>query len=1067
MRVAPVLAVLLVPALPSLAGCSCENPPAAIDAGTDAPPADEDAGPDAGPPDPPLPAPFTDVEVTERYAMPELSGEAFVVRTELDVPHIYAENRVDANRILGFIMARDRFFQMDLTRRLSQGRISELLGEAGLETDLENRLTGAAHMADLYVAGVDEEEGAELDAFAEGINAYIQAVRERRLLPPRELMLGAGFLGARNPADLMIPWDRRDVVATGASVLYGTSFEGGDVGRSRTFDRVDEVFPATVPNRALRVAGLQADIIDHYAPANDISSAYGWGLETGGMGGGEGTPPGLRRPLDAEALRALRGVVPERAMLDRLVSGLDRVEARYSRDPDEGYGSNGWAVMGSATPDGSSLLAGDGHLELSVPPLFWQMGIDTMLLGGAGEDTRLLGATIAGLPALGVGTNGRVAWDQTAYFADVTDWYTEEIVLDASGMPMASRFEGTDRALVRVEEAFIVKDVPALGSVGRTEMIPRFTTFDGRWITEIEGRPTTPEEMIGAGESKVHTLSGLVVPGDVDGDGRITAVSFYYGPFDGGTLLRAFRQFTEADNVEDFRQALRHFIGYGGSMMASDREGSVVYSAYHAVPARDHLPRDPVTNRWIAGADPRRLIDGTRYGAWHLPLDARGRVDEAAAAAGAPNEHVVPFDQWPQALDPGRQYVVMANNDPGAICTDNDLFDDPYYIGGPWIEGYRGERIAERLEAAIAGGTATLEEMQDIQGDHHSNLGEEWASVMLDAIDSARRAAAGSPTAGTPEARMAARWTAAQADYEEVERRIEAWRDAGFHTPSGVETFYAPLAAGDAENSVATSIFHAWIATYYAEVLNDERIPGDLSPAVTGDTFRTQTMLLMEQGRGAGNPLMLGSFDPATNESVFFDDIRTPAIESSREIGLRSVDLALAYLRSEPNEDLRGGFGTDDWDQWRWGYRHQVRFDSLVGNALGGGGSAELDLLLSSFRITPEILPLMPDLPMTDPRASLPHFPRPGDQFDIDAANPGLDTGDWTHGSGPVFRMVIALGPDGVRGENILPGGQSGFPTSEHFADQAELWLANETIPMRYLPEEVAEGAVSIERFIP
>jgi acyl-homoserine lactone acylase PvdQ len=63
--------------------------------------------------------------------------------------------------------------------------------------------------------------------------------------------------------------------------------------------------------------------------------------------------------------------------------------------------------------------------------------------------------------------------------------------------------------------------------------------------------------------------------------------------------------------------------------------------------------------------------------------------------------------------------------------------------------------------------------------------------------------------------------------------------------------------------------------------------------------------------------------------------------------------------------------------------------------------------------------------------------------------------------------MVIALGPSGVRGQNILPGGQSGFPTSDHFDDQAAMWLANTTIPMRYLPEEVADGAVSVERFFP
>ncbi len=1067
-RITLALAPLLAPIVPlALQGCACESPPptaddaAVADAAVDG--AIED---DAAIVDPPLPAPFTDVAVSARYELPGLSGEAFVVRTEMDVPHIYARDRVDAMRLLGFTMARDRFFQMDLTRRLAEGTISSLLGDVALETDLEQRLTGSAHITDLYLAGVDEEEGAELDAYAEGINAYIAAVRARRLPPPRELQLGGSFLGARNPADLMHDWTRRDVVATGVSVLYGTSFETGDVGRSRAFEHVDDVFPTGAANRALRVAGLERDIIDHYAPARSISSASGWGLETDGTGGHPiiGAPP---RPFGPEALRALSGVLPERGVLDRAMAGLARIEARFSRDPDEGYGSNGWAVMGSATTDGSSLLSGDGHLELSVPPLFWQLGIDTMLLGSERESTRLLGATIAGLPAMGVGTNGRIAWTQTAYFADVTDWYTEELVLDAEGLPRASRFEGHERDLVRVDEEVVVADVPALHSVGRTEIVPRFTTFDGRWITSIEGRATSADEVLPAGQAKVWTLGGLVVPGDADGDGRITAVSFYYGPFDGGTLLRAFRQFSVATDVEDFRQAMRHFIGYGGSMMASDAHGSVVYSAYHAVPARDYLPRDPVTNRWIPGADPRRLIDGTRFGAWHLPLDARGRVDEAAAAAGGPEAHVVPFDQWPQARNPARQYVVMANNDPGAIATDNDLFNDPYYIGGPWIEGYRAARIAERLEAAIGAHTASVEEMASIQGDHRSSLGREWTDVLLDAIDVARRAAAGSPAPASPEARMASAWSAARADYEEVERRVTGWRDRGFHTPSGVETFYAPLGPDDVADSVATSIFHAWFATYVREVLGDEGIPGDLSPAVTGDTFRMQTMLLMENGRGAGNPLDLGSFDPATNESVFFDDLGTPEVESSREIALRSLDHAIAFLRSPPTETLRGGFGTSDWDGFRWGYRHQVRFDSLVGSQLGGSSSPELELLLSSFRITPRQLPLMPDLPMDDPRASLPHFPRPGDQFDVDAANPGLDTDDWTYGSGPVFRMVIALGPGGVRGQNILPGGQSGIPTSPHFSDQAAYWLGNRTIPLRYLPEEVAAGAVSVERFFP
>lgn len=1022
---------------------------------------DDDAGMDAGATEPAPPAPFAGIAESDRLEIPGLSGHAHVVRTELNVPHVYASNRLDAMRVLGFVMGRDRFFQMDLTRRLSQGRISELLGEVALDIDLENRQTGAAHIARLYLEGLSAEEGAELDAFAEGINAYITAVRRNRAEAPTELQLAAGLLGARRPVDLMVPWTRADVVATGASVLYGTSFETGDVGRARAHDpaNVDAHFEG-FPERERRMAGLRSEIMERYAPPNDTSSAAGWGLETAGTT----TSPIVdeRRP-HRPTLPSLPRV--ERGALERLGQRLERLSQRLHRNGNEGYGSNAWAVMGSATTDGASLLAGDGHLQLSVPPLFWQYGFDTRLMSPDGEGVRLLGATIAGLPQMGVGTNGRIAWTQTAYFADVTDWYREELVLDAEGLPRASRFRGEERPLVRVDEAYVIANVPELGSVGRTETIPRFTTFDGRFITSIEGRATTADAPLGAGEARVNLMGDWVIPADVDGDGRITAVSFYYGPFDGGTLLRAFRLFSLAHTVEDFRQAMRHFIGYGGSMTASDADGSVLYSAYHAVPCRDHLPRDPATNVWIEGADPRRLIDGTQYGAWSIPLDAQGRVDEAAATAGGPTRCVVPFDQWPQALNPAKRFVQHANNDPAFITTDNDLFDDPYYIGGPWLEGYRARRIDQRLRDAIAAGRASVDEMADLQGDHHSNLSEDWVPFLLEVLEAARVASTSSPEAGTPEARMAAQWVANQVAYEEIERRMRAWRDADYPTPSGVETFYAP-APTEAEraSAVATTLFNFWFPRFIRGVLDDERIDRNLSPAVTGDTYTMQTIQLLVRGRGPTNPEGLGSWHPDTQESVFFDDVRTPEVESSSEVGLRALDQALAALRADPSGPGTGGFGTSDLDAYLWGLRHQVRFESLLGDL---SSDPSLGALLDLFTIRSSTLPLAPGLPEGDPRRELRWFPRPGDQFDVDAANPGLSGERFTHGSGPVFRMVIALGPSGVRGQNIIPGGQSGLPGNPHFADQARLWLGNQTIPMRYLPDEVAAGAVSRERFVP
>lgn len=1043
---------------------------------------DPDAGPpDAGIPDPEPPMEFAAVEESARFTIPELTGHAHVVRTEHDIPHIYAENRFDAMRVLGFVMAKDRFFQMDLTARLSLGTLSELLGDAALGSDIENRQTGATHMAQIFLEAMNEQEAAEADAFAQGVNAYIEAVRQRTLPAPAELDLAFGLLGARGPWELMHPWDRATVAATGATILYATSYETGDVGRSRSFDRIGTAFEG-MPDRALRTAGLMTDIVERYAPPRDSSSAAGWGLETTST---MSLPWAQTSPrIDPEAARAIESVdrvrLPgrtrptfeaphvERGALDRLVAGLERVDARLHPNGHEGWGSNSWAVMGSATTDGRALLAGDGHLQLSVPALFWQYGLDTELMGDGTDPLRLRGSTIAALPMMGTGTNGRVAWTQTAYFADVTDWYAEELVLDADGMPSASRFGGADRPLVRVDEIFDIADVPALDSVGRVETLPRFTTFDGRYIASIEGRTVTVDEPLGPGETRLNVMGSWIVPEDTDGDGVVSAVSFYYGPFDGGSLLRPFGRFAEADTVEDYRQAMRHFIGYGGSMMAADSAGSVLYSAYHAVPCRDYLPRDPGTNRWVPGADPRRLLDGTLYGAWDIPLDAEGRVDEAAVAVGGPTACAVPFDDWPQAINPAQQYVHHANNDPGNIATDNDIFDDPHYIGGPWIEGYRAARIEQQLTESIAAGRADIADMARLQGDAHSNLGEEWVPILLEVISAARDAAAGTPApppAGSAEERMATSFTANQARYEEVETRMIDWRDAGYSALSGVDTFYHSSTAEERDHAVATMLFNAWFPRFISGVLGDEGIDSRWSPAVTGGTYTMQTILLLTQGRGAGNPDALGSWNPATEESVFFDDVTTPEVESSQEIGLRSLDGALVFLESAPTAPGEGGFGSTDMNEWLWGLRHQVRFESLLADFLGDDPS--LSILVDMFTIGTARLPLAPDIAAGDPREGIAWFPRPGDQFGVDAANPGFSGTRFTHGSGPVFRLVISLGPDGVSGQNILPGGQSGIPRSDFFSDQAELWLANETTPLRFTPAEVAAGAVSRERYAP
>ena len=1017
------------------------------DGGTDASMADM-----AEPPPAP-PAPFADVPLDRQFEIPELGAAAHVIRTEHSVPHVYAENDLDARRVLGFVIARDRYFQLDVVSRLSQGLISELLGDVGLASDIESRMTGADQLTQIYTDALTEEEGAQIDAFVEGINAYVATVQALRLPAPKEFAITFPLLGASRAGDLMRRWTRRDVMALAATMTFQTGFETKGPSRARALERIDEHF-TTSPQADLRMAGL-LDIVDRWAPPRPTASANGWGIDGSGVTRAI-IQPG---PRGAQSIPELR---VEASTLDRLITRLEEHRARMHPADLEGWGSNVWAVMGSATSDGRALLAGDGHLQLSIPSLMWEYGMDTQLMGDP-DPTTVAGVTLIGTPGIATGTNGRVAWGGTNFVTDVTDWYAEEIVLDGEGAPTASIFQGEERPLNRVDEVYEVKGVSALDSVERTLTLPRWTTFDGRLITAIEGRPATEDEVVAAGETLVNVMGDWIVPGDQDGDDVVTAMSFYYAPLDGGSLLRAVLGFERADTVEDFRQAMRHVIGFGLNFAAADREGNVAYTGYHAMPCRTYLPRDGATGRFEPDADPSLIIDGTQYPAWHIPLDAEGRVDEAAAAAGGPTACAVPFDEWPQAVNPARQYVVNANNDPGAISVDNDPWNDPYYIGGPWDLGYRASRIAGRLESAIDGGSADLAEMQAIQGDHHSNLAEDFVPLLLEAIGAARDAASGSPAPGSPEERMAAVYGANQAAFDEVESRMMQWRDDDYPTPSGVDTFYNTSTADSRRQSVATMVFAAWLPRLLQGVWNDEGIDGGVDP---GGNWQLRSLHRLVDGRGAGDPLGLPSFDPATNESAFFDDVSTPEVESSQELGVKALADTLTFLAGPTDEDgQNGGFGTEDMSQWLWGLRHQVRFESLLQDFIGDDPS--LAVLFDMFNVTTDRLPLADDIPEGDPRAALTWFPRPGDQYDIDAANPGFSGTRFTHRNGPVMRTVVALGPDGVEGQSTIPGGQSGNPDSEHFDDRARNWLANETVPLRFTPEQVAAGAVSREVFTP
>jgi penicillin amidase len=278
-----------------------------------------------------------------------------------------------------------------------------------------------------------------------------------------------------------------------------------------------------------------------------------------------------------------------------------------------------------------------------------------------------------------------------------------------------------------------------------------------------------------------------------------------------------------------------------------------------------------------------------------------------------------------------------------------------------------------------------------------------------------------------------------------------------------VETFYEQPTPEQVDDAVATMIFNAWMGRYVHATVDDEGIPGLGWP--TGDTgrFRLLTKILAER---PCNPSTLGSCNPTTDESAYFDVLGTDEIESSGEDAIKALVDALAFLRSAPTDPGRGGFGTDDMSTWLWGYRHWVRMNSLLGGFLGDDGS--LSFLTDPFNITPDKIPLMDGLSSGDPRADLPGFPRHSDELSVDAANPGTGGVDFDNAYGSVWRLVVALGGEkGFEAYNVIPGGQSGILDTPNFDDQARLWLGNDYLPVYLDVPDVAAHAARRETFTP
>lgn len=323
--------------------------------------------------------------------VPGLSAAVTVQRDHLGVPTITGHSRLDVARALGFLHAQDRFFQMDVWRRAAAGELSELFGERTVEHDRAMRMHDFRRIARETLAHLPPDQRALVEAYSDGVNAGLSALHEK---PFEYLVLGA------TPQ----PWKPEDTFLVSDAMLIDLQDGTGQYERTLTtlrdqFGAAGLAFfaPLFTPDDAALdgTTGTVAPIPG--ASVLDLHQDQTAALRPARAGGG---PRGFGAPIAASAASSAF------AFLDRL--------------PGTTPGSNAFALAGSHTANGAALLAGDIHLNLRVPNVWYRASLRY-------PGHTVTGITLPGVPLIIAGSNGHVAWSFTNAYVDTGDLVTVEL----------------------------------------------------------------------------------------------------------------------------------------------------------------------------------------------------------------------------------------------------------------------------------------------------------------------------------------------------------------------------------------------------------------------------------------------------------------------------------------------------------------------------------------------------------------------------------------------------------------------------------------------------------------
>ncbi len=521
---------------------------------------------------------------------PALDSSVRVYYDRRGVPHIFARTTLDAYRAMGYVVARDRLFQLEIQTRAANGTLTELVGPAALPLDRDTRALGLPRAAERTFAALDTSGLAyrSARAYAEGVNAWI---------------------------DHMVHGD--------------LPFEYHLLGRRP--ERWQPINTIHLLNRMSLTLAYNRDERERAAFASAVGDAAANALAPDHSPLQEPIVPAPNEPRWLNQHLAPPGA-PDTAAAQRAVASADEERS-------DDIGSNNWAVSPRRTKAGYALLAGDPHLDLTLPSIWYEIHV---VVPGERD---VYGVTIPGSPTIAIGFNRDVAWTFTNTGADVLDEYAETV--DDTARPTRYRVDGVWRPIEHRIEVYRDGDgrTLAVDTIRYTHRGP-LQRIGQRWIstrwTALEpSDPVSAFDRAARAHSAAEVLQGFE-------DFTVPAQNVLVADRSGAIAIRSNGRFPIRPGTGEGN------VIFDGSTSASDWIGDRPLSQYPSAmnPAQGFLasanqePFDPATFAGYFGVSwppPWRAmrIDGALRKDSAMTPDAMRRLQTDPGSARA--DYFVPF----------------------------------------------------------------------------------------------------------------------------------------------------------------------------------------------------------------------------------------------------------------------------------------------------------------------------------------------------------------------------------------------------------------------------------------